>query len=221
MLVIGLGNTILGDDGAGIYTVRRLRALLAADGPLAPACTDPSPSATGRELPPSGRHQVAFAECSAGGLDLLELMLGYERVIIVDAWPCTAPWPATAVPPAHAAAGPTDSGTAPPGPPGSGTGAAHDHPPRPGEVRVFDLQAISGTPAPASLHQVGLPSAIRLARRLGLPLPAQVEIWAIASEDLRFREGCTPAVAQAVEDTALRLSQILERPSECRGEARR
>jgi hydrogenase maturation protease len=60
-LVIGLGNPILTDDGIGIYSVRALR----------------------RVLPPS--HDVAMVELAVGGLQLMEAMIGYERVILVDA----------------------------------------------------------------------------------------------------------------------------------------
>ena len=59
-LILGLGNPILSDDGVGIWVARALR---------------------GRALPPS----VFFAEASIGGLRLLEIIAGYERVILVDA----------------------------------------------------------------------------------------------------------------------------------------
>lgn len=184
MLVIGLGNTILGDDGAGIYTVRRLRTLLAADGLIPP---------------------VDFAECSAGGLELLELMLGYQQIVIVDAWPCSTPWPCSAVWSCSTA---WPSGATRP----CSAACPNDGVvPHPGEVRVFDLQALKYTPAAASFHQVGLPGAMELAHRLGLPLPDGVQIWAIAAADIGFREGCTPAVAGAVEATAKRLAQIIPR----------
>ena len=59
-LILGLGNPILTDDGIGIHVVRAL--------------------GTG-SLPPS----VNCAEASVGGLRLLSLIAGYERVILVDA----------------------------------------------------------------------------------------------------------------------------------------
>ena len=59
-LVLGLGNPILTDDGVGIYVVRE----------VAEHCS---------------RSEVACAEASVGGLRLLEIIAGYERVIIVDA----------------------------------------------------------------------------------------------------------------------------------------
>jgi hydrogenase maturation protease len=59
-LVLGLGNTILTDDGVGIYVVRRLKAKI-------------------QEL------NVEVKEASLGGLELLELMKGFHRVILIDA----------------------------------------------------------------------------------------------------------------------------------------
>jgi hydrogenase maturation protease len=61
-LVIGLGNPVLTDDGVGIRVAEAVQALLPAD-------TD-----------------VDVSEVSVGGLRLMEAMLGYERVILVDAF---------------------------------------------------------------------------------------------------------------------------------------
>jgi hydrogenase maturation protease len=60
-LVIGLGNTILCDDGAGIYAARS----------IAEMCTH--------------RSDVDVVEASLGGIGLLDLMTGYDRVVILDA----------------------------------------------------------------------------------------------------------------------------------------
>ena len=62
-LVIGLGNPILGDDGVGWKVVEAVSG---------------QPSAVGAEQP------LEFEYLSLGGLSLMERMLGYERVIIVD-----------------------------------------------------------------------------------------------------------------------------------------
>ena len=60
-LVIGLGNTVLSDDGAGPATLELLRPRL--------------------------KHlaHVTCKELAVGGLHLMEEMIGYERVFIVDA----------------------------------------------------------------------------------------------------------------------------------------
>ncbi|NDJ86179.1 MAG: hydrogenase maturation protease [Chloroflexi bacterium] len=60
-LVIGLGNPILSDDGIGIYTARRVQELLPEESP------------------------IEVIEVSVGGITLMEHMVGYERVIIIDA----------------------------------------------------------------------------------------------------------------------------------------
>jgi hydrogenase maturation protease len=59
-LVIGLGNPILSDDGAGIYVAREIKK----------RC--------------KGLSHIAIIETNQGGIGLLDLMAGYERVIIVD-----------------------------------------------------------------------------------------------------------------------------------------
>ena len=59
-LVLGLGNPICGDDGVGIRIAEALKDKVA----------DP---------------QVEVAETTAAGLGLLDLMAGYQRIIITDA----------------------------------------------------------------------------------------------------------------------------------------
>jgi hydrogenase maturation protease len=59
-LILGLGNPILSDDGAGPAVARELEVRL-------------------------DTREVTIVEASLGGLDLLDLMVGYDRVIIIDA----------------------------------------------------------------------------------------------------------------------------------------
>lgn len=59
-LVLGLGNPILTDDGVGIYVERQAAAHWTGDG-------------------------VDFKEAAVGGLRLLEVIVGCERMILVDA----------------------------------------------------------------------------------------------------------------------------------------
>jgi len=61
--IIGLGNSILTDDGVGIYAVREVSRLLAEEG--LGACVD-------------------IVESEVGGFVLMELMAGWKRVILVD-----------------------------------------------------------------------------------------------------------------------------------------
>lgn len=60
-LILGLGNPILTDDGVGVLVAESVRSRLPAD------------------------SEVDVAEVSVGGLTLMESMLGYERVILIDA----------------------------------------------------------------------------------------------------------------------------------------
>ena len=59
-LVLGMGNTILCDDGVGIYVVQE----------AAKQCR---------------RDDVDFADASVGGMRLLDVIVGYDRIILVDA----------------------------------------------------------------------------------------------------------------------------------------
>jgi hydrogenase maturation protease len=69
-LVIGLGNPILGDDGVGWRVVDKVAAYLNT------ALTTPGPLAA---------LSVEVDQQALGGLSLMERVIGYERVIIVDA----------------------------------------------------------------------------------------------------------------------------------------
>jgi len=59
-LVLGMGNPILSDDGVGLYVAERLQA-----GPM-----------------PDG---VEVRQSEVAGLRLLELVKGYDKVVIIDA----------------------------------------------------------------------------------------------------------------------------------------
>jgi hydrogenase maturation protease len=59
-LVLGIGNLLLGDEGVGIHVVRALE---------------------GMELPPD----TDVLDGGTGGLHLIGLLEGYERIVMVDA----------------------------------------------------------------------------------------------------------------------------------------
>lgn len=61
MVIIGLGNEYLSDDGAGVYAVRLLKQRMGQ---------------------PDG---IAFEELAVGGLPLVDYIIGYERCVIIDA----------------------------------------------------------------------------------------------------------------------------------------
>jgi hydrogenase maturation protease len=59
ILVLGLGNDILGDDAVGLLAARRLRAVLP--------------------------ETVDVVESGGGGLDLLDALEGYDQAVLLDA----------------------------------------------------------------------------------------------------------------------------------------
>jgi hydrogenase maturation protease len=63
--VIGVGNTLMGDDGVGVLVARELEALLPDTGPVGPICV---------------------IEGDTAGMALMPYVLESERVIFVDAF---------------------------------------------------------------------------------------------------------------------------------------
>jgi hydrogenase maturation protease len=63
-LIIGLGNPILTDDGVGVKVAQELE----------------------RKIDLEAHPELTITEASAGGLRLMEVMLGFERVILIDAF---------------------------------------------------------------------------------------------------------------------------------------
>ncbi len=59
VLVLGLGNSLVGDDGVGIHLLHRLQAL-------------------------EWGEELEFAESAAGGIAMLELVAGYDRLLLLD-----------------------------------------------------------------------------------------------------------------------------------------
>ncbi|MFQ6050827.1 MAG: hydrogenase maturation protease [Candidatus Hydrothermarchaeota archaeon] len=59
-LILGIGNPLLRDDGVGIHVIRKMRELNLPD-------------------------NIYVSEASVAGLDLLDFIIDYQRVIIVDA----------------------------------------------------------------------------------------------------------------------------------------
>ena len=59
-IILGVGNQILGDDGVGTHVVNELKKQL-------------------------NNPNITIDEAITGGMNLLELLLGYDKAIIVDA----------------------------------------------------------------------------------------------------------------------------------------
>ncbi len=139
-LVLGLGNTILSDDGVGIRVAEELK---------------------GRLEP----QETMVMETSMAGLDILELLTGYDRVIIIDAIQ-------------------TRGGEA-------------------GQIYRLEPDALDATCHAASPHDVNFATALELGRRLGIPLPRDITIFAVEAADVTtFSERCTPEVEQVIPSVA-------------------
>lgn len=69
-VVIGLGNPILSDDGIGWQVAGQVRQALEGQR---------------HNGSPSAHNPVHIAEACVGGLSLAEMLIGYERAVIVDA----------------------------------------------------------------------------------------------------------------------------------------
>ena len=72
-LIVGMGNPILRDDAVGIRLATDLAARLGLEDGIRRGPDGPLP----------GLH--ILTECSLGGLTLVELMVGFDRVVALDA----------------------------------------------------------------------------------------------------------------------------------------
>jgi hydrogenase maturation protease len=64
-LVLGLGNELYGDDGIGIQVIRLLRE-------------------EAKKMPARDFQDVDLEECSLSGLALLDVIVGYDRLVLID-----------------------------------------------------------------------------------------------------------------------------------------
>ena len=135
-LILGLGNSLLCDDGVGIYVAAELKNRV-------------------------NRPEITVIETGVAGLSLLDLLVGYDKAIIIDAIQ-------------------TVGGKA-------------------GQIYRLDPKAFDTALHTASAHGIDFPTAVEFGRKLGLPLPQQIIIFAVEVSDVNtFNEECTPEVKQAV-----------------------
>lgn len=64
-LVLGLGNELYGDDGIGIQVIRHLRE-------------------EAQKMPARDFQNVDLEECCLSGLALLDVIVGYDRLVLID-----------------------------------------------------------------------------------------------------------------------------------------
>jgi hydrogenase maturation protease len=141
--VIACGNPLMGNDAAGPEVL----ALLAKDHP-----------------------GIDAVDGGTGGLGLVTLMDGYDRIVIVDAT--------------------------------SGLG-------KPGEIRVFRELPEAGIPS-LSLHELGIPEAVALARALGIA-PEVVVVGIEGGRDPAFTGEMDPDVRAALPRAARRVVEEVRR----------
>jgi hydrogenase maturation protease len=149
--IIGLGNSILTDDGVGIYAAREVGRRLA----------EASPSAS-----------VDIVESEVAGFALMELMAGWAQVILIDS-------------------------------------IQYDGL-KPGTVVRIDPDDLHTSLRLRSVHDINLPTALELGRRLGLKMPARLTIFGIQAEDpLTLGESLTDAAQRGLNEAVdLVLSEI-------------
>ena len=156
ILVLGLGNPILTDDGVGVKVAEAVYASLPPDAP------------------------IDVSEASVGGLGLMERIVGYDQVILIDAL--------------H-----NGNYTSP----ATGPGTIR-------RLTLEQLRSISPTQHSASAHDTSLVTALDMGRQMGLSIPQEIIIYAIEVENIvDFGEEPTPAVARAIPRvTALVLAEL-------------
>jgi hydrogenase maturation protease len=146
-LLLGMGNPILCDDAIGVRLARDFHDEL---------------------------HGVpdldVMEECSVGGLNLLDVLKGYERAVVLDSIE-------------------TQGGVA-------------------GRWHRFGAEALADSLHLTSIHDVNFATALELGRRLQIPLPTEIHIFAVEIVENRlFSDTMTSALERAYPAIA---SSILE-----------
>jgi len=77
-IAVGIGNPILGDDGIGLHVVREVIKRIAGS-------YDPSPGGIPVEVKVKEDLTVVLDEAYTGGMNLLDLILGFDRAVLIDA----------------------------------------------------------------------------------------------------------------------------------------
>ncbi len=140
--IIGLGNSILRDDGVGIYAAREVRRRLADEGY------------------DSG---IDIVESEVAGFALMELMAGWKQVILID--------------------------------------SIQFDDLRPGTVVRINPDDLHTSLRIRSVHDINLPTALELGRKLGLEMPAELTIFGIQAKDaLTFGESLTDAAERGMHE---------------------
>jgi len=139
--IVGLGNSILTDDGVGIYAAREV----------------------GRRLAETGIADVDIVESEVAGFALMELMAGWEKIILLDSIQFEGLEPGTVI-----------------------------------RIEPEDLHTSLRI---RSVHDIDLPTALELGRRMGLDMPARLTIFGIQAQDaLTLGESLTEAAQRGLKE---------------------
>lgn len=80
----------------------------------------------------------------------------------------------------------------------------------PGTVYRLSADAAVPTVRAVGFHDISLGTALKLGRMLGIPLPSEIMFLAVEAEDTTtVREGCCPAVAEAVPEVVRQVEEQL------------
>jgi hydrogenase maturation protease len=140
--IIGLGNSILTDDGVGIYAAREVDRRLAEAG---------------------AGESVNVVESEVGGFTLMELMAGWNKVILLDAIQFEGL--------------------------------------QPGAVVRIDPGDLHTSLRIRSVHDIDLPTALELGRRMGFDMPAKLTVFGIQAQDmLTFGESLTESAERGLNE---------------------
>jgi hydrogenase maturation protease len=149
-LLLGLGNDLLSDDAIGLRVAAALRERLA------------------------GHADIAVAETTEMGLSLLDIIAGFEALMLVD--------------------------------------AVQTRLAAPGTVHEIEGDGIESLP-PFAPHFLGIGEVIALGRKLGLPVPSRVRIFAIEVQDpFTVGTSLTPLLELALPAIAARIFAALDLP---------
>jgi len=84
----------------------------------------------------------------------------------------------------------------------------------PGTLHEFPMGALTPSKNLTTSHQISLPTALELGRRLGMELPAVIDVIAVEAQDLEtLSEQMTEPVERAVDEAIAMIRQWIEQNS--------
>ena len=173
-LILGVGNPILTDDSVGICAANEIKKLF---------------------LP-----NVEVIETSLAGISLLEYVVGYERLIIIDSIKTEKAFS-------------IDSRFLIEIPLGKDTKIKTEKE-APGTLYKLKLEDLGNSATLSYSHGMNIRTAIELGRKLGYKIPKIIEIYAIEIKDnTTFGEECTPAVKSKIPGIVDEITKIIKSDS--------